>query len=450
MSPEVIGGIGLVLLLLLLSLRAPVGLAMLTVGVLGLGWLSLIQEHLSFIAILRQFKILPWAVASSYELAVIPMFVLMGYLCAHGNLGRDLFAGVAALGNRRISLAYATLATSAGFGAICGSSLATATTMGRISLPELHRAGYAPSFAAALLAAAGTLGILLPPSVVLVVYAVIVEASIIQMFQAALIPAVLAVVLFAGVIASMHLAGRVLVEQTAPASSKDPTAIRRAIPVVIFFVCIIGGLGTGIFTPTFAAALGVLAVFGYCVVTKRLNANNLLLVCGDTAKTAAMLFFLILGAEVLKIFFARSGLPTALADWVTTVEIAPIWVIAAVLVILLVLGCFMDSLSSLLVLVPFLWPALVELNGGPHVAPTEAAFALDNDQLKIWFGILCLGTVELGLITPPVGLNVLVIAKQVANESLYKIYRAVTPFIGVELCRLLLILMVPGLVLTFL
>jgi len=450
---ELIGLGGLAVLFLLLGLRMPVGLAMLAVGVAGNYVLSLAVPYLRFEPYLKQFKTLLWGTVANYDLSVVPLFVLMGYLASHANMSRDLFQGVNAFfGRVRGGVAMAAVGACAGFGAVCGSSLATASTMGRVALPELRRLNYAPRLATGSLAAGGTLGILIPPSVVLVIYAIIVEASIIEMFQAAVIPGAIAVVFFMGVIA--------LVTRLRPDYAPNPAstsreerrrALIRLIPVLMIFSAIILGLGFGLFTPTPAAAVGVFAVLAYGLLLRLrgegLTGEGIRRSFLDAAVTSGMIYFILFGAEILKGFFTRAGLPEALAEWAATSALDPLTVMFFMLAVLIVLGFFMESLSMILVVVPFFWPALVALNGGDFVPAADAAFGMDNEQLKIWFGVLALIVVELGLITPPVGLNVFIISALAEDVPMRETFLGVVPFFGAELLRISLILLFPWLTL---
>ncbi len=453
MEREAVGLLGLAALALLIALRVPVGLAMLAVGIGGNWALSLVAPWLRFGPFLASFKTLTWSSVSSYELSVVPLFVLMGYLAARADLSRDLFEGVRALtGRMRGGAAVAAVGACAGFGAVCGSSLATASAMGRVALPELRRLGYRPRLATGTLAAGGTLGILIPPSVALVVYAVIVEASIIDMFRAAILPGVLAVAGFAAVI----LLWVRLRPEAAPLPPPMPgparaRALRRLVPVLAIFGAIIAGLGLGLFTPTPAAAVGVVAVLLYGLalrlVGRGLGRAGLVAAVREAAVTTAMIYLILIGAEVLSGFFARAGLPAAVADWAGASGLEPWTVLLAILGLLLALGCLMESLAMILVVVPFVWPVLVTLNGGPFVAAGEAAFGMETEALKLWFGVLALVVVELGLITPPVGLNVFLIGALAPDVAMRETVRGVLPFIGAELLRIALLVAVPGLTL---
>lgn len=450
---ELIGLAGLGALFVLLALRMPVGLAMVAVGIGGNYVLSLFLPYLRFEPYLRQFKTLLWNMVANYDLSVVPLFILMGYLAARANLSRDLFQGVNALfGRVRGGAAMAAVGACAGFGAVCGSSLATASTMGRVALPELRRLNYAPQLATGALAAGGTLGILIPPSVALVIYAIIVEASIIEMFQAAIVPGLIAVAFFIGVVA--------VVVRLNPGAAPIPTrmpaeerrhALIRLVPVLGIFAPIILGLGMGLFTPTPAAAIGVFLILGYGLILRLvgegLSLRDLRLSLVDTAVTSGMIYFILFGAEVLKGFFSRAGLPAALADWAGTSGFDPWIILAVMLVALIVLGCFMESLSMILVVVPFFWPVLINLNGGDYVTAELAAYGMTSEQLKVWFGILALIVVELGLITPPVGLNVFIISALAEDVPMGESFRGVMPFLFAEMFRVALITAVPVLTL---
>ncbi|MEO1292054.1 MAG: TRAP transporter large permease [Pseudomonadota bacterium] len=448
---EVVGLAGLGVLFILLALRIPVALAMLAVGIGGNFALSIVAPYLRFEPYLKQFKTLFFSNVSNYDLSVVPLFILMGFLASESGMSRDLFQGMRALvGRIRGGLAMAAIAACAGFGAVCGSSLATASTMGRVALPELRRMKYSPRLATGALAAGGTLGILIPPSVALIVYAIIVEASIISMFQAALIPGLIAVAFFLGLIAVLvRLRPDLAPAIDAMERGERRSALIRLLPILGIFLAIILGLGAGLFTPTPAAAVGVFAVFLYGLVVRHgdrgLTMPRLATAVRETAVTAGMITFILFGAEVLKSFFSRSGLPAALADWAGTSGFDPWFVLIAMLLILIILGCFMESLAMILVVVPFFWPALISLNGGDWVTADTAAYGMDNEDLKLWFGILALVVVELGLITPPVGLNVFIISALARDVPIADTFRGVVPFLGVEVVRVGLLLLLPGL-----
>lgn len=446
---ELIGILGLVVFFLLLLLRMPVGQAMVIVGIGGNYALSLVVPYLRFEPYLKQFKTLLWGTVASYNLSVIPLFIFMGFLASHSKLSQDLFQGFKALvGKYRGGVAIAAITACAGFGAVCGSSLATASTMGKVALPELHKLKYANRLATGALAAGGTLGILIPPSVALVIYAIIVEASIIKMFQAAIIPGIMAVIFFTLVIIiwtkiNPQIAPKIA--QLTPQEKKQ--ALIRLFPVALIFGAIIVGLGAGFFTPTPAAAIGASVILLYGLALRWKNKKEGFAMEGiklsilDTAKTSGMLYFILFGAEVLKGFFARANLPAALASWISSSELNPWILLIFILCILIILGCFMDSLAMILVVIPFFWPALVDLNGGEVLA--TASFGMSNEDLKIWFGIIALVVVELGLITPPVGLNVFIISSLSQGVRMAEVFWGVMPFFFIEILRIALLLLFP-------
>jgi len=450
---ELVGLIGLAAVFVLLILRIPVALAMMVVGIGGNYALAEVTGYLKFAPYLKQFKTLFFNSVANYDLSVVPLFILMGYLASETGISRDLFQGMRALvGRFRGGVAMAAIAACAGFGAVCGSSLATASTMGKVALPELRRMNYSVRLATGTLAAGGTLGILIPPSVALIIYALIVEASIIEMFQAAMIPGLIAVGFFLAVIAIIARLRPDMVPATDDMPSDEKrAAVRRLIPILMIFLGIILGLGFGFFTPTPAAAVGVFAIFLYGLVVRSgdrgLTFPRLATSLQETAVTAGMIAFILFGAEVLKTFFSRAGLPAALADWAGTSGYNPWTVLILMLVILIVLGCFMESLAMILVVVPFFWPALIELNGGDYATAASAAYGMDSEDLKLWFGVLALVVVELGLITPPVGLNVFIISTLAKDVPISETFKGVMPFFGVEIIRIGLLLLLPGLVL---
>ena len=446
MERELIGILGLGILFILLFLQMPVAQAMVLVGIGGNFFLSLVVSHLQFIPYLKQFKTLLWGIAANYDLSVIPLFILMGFLASYGNLSQDLFRGInLLLGKFRSGVAIAAILACAGFGAVCGSSLATAGTMGKVALPELKRLNYKKSFATGTLAAGGTLGILIPPSLVLVIYAIIVEASIVKMFQAAIIPGIMAVLFFSLVIIGwIKLKPEIAPERKKNFLQNKKKILLKLIPVLVIFGIIILGLGFGFFTPTPSAAIGALVVLIYGVFlywknkSEGLSWKKIQFAFLDTAKTTGMIYFILFGAEVLKGFFARANLPNIMASWATTSDTHPWLILVFMLFILIVLGCFMDSLAIILVVVPFFWPALLDLNAGEM-----QSFGMDDDALKIWFGILALVVVELGLITPPVGLNVFIISSLAKDTSMKETFFGVMPFFSIEMVRVLLLLLFP-------
>ena len=423
---------GLAALVMLIAARMPVAYAMIIVGGIGATILS------GAAVMLAQLKDLAFSQFSVYDLSVVPMFVLMGSIAAKSGLSYDLFrAANAWLGRFRGGVAMAAVAACAGFGAVSGSSLATASTMGKVALPELRRYNYAPALATGTVAAGGTLGILIPPSVVLVIYAIITEASIAAMFKAALIPGLIAVLFFIAVIAVYVRA----FPNAGPRGAKvGANELRRAtigvLPVVGVFGLVIGGIYLGAFNPTPAAAIGafVVGVFGF--VSRRFKLSDLRESLLETARTTGMIYLILLGAEMLKIFMSRAGAPQAAAEMAASSGLEPLAVLCLLLLALILLGCLMDSLSMILLVVPFFWPVISAMN-----------FGMDEESLKIWFGIAALIVVELGLITPPVGMNVYVINSLAPQIPMRQTFAGVLPFFCAELFRIAIIIAFPGLVL---
>ncbi len=446
---ELVGAAAVAVLFGLIALRIPVALAMIATSVGGAFVLSIVAPFLRFEPYLMQFSTSFWSIVTNYDLSVVPLFILMGFLASEARLSSDLFHGLNAIvGRLRGGVAIATIAACAGFGAVSGSSLATASTMARISLPELRRLKYQEGFATGVLAAGGTLGILIPPSVALVLYAIVVEASIIEMFQAAVLPGLLAVAFFIAVIWLLVWRRPGIAPVAAPMPAAERTrAIIRMLPVLAIFGAIILGLGLGLFTPTPAASVGVflIALYGFLSPGRPLRISGLVGAVLATAKTTGMIYLILFTADMLKGFFARTGLPAMLSGAAGSSGLDPYLVLFLLLLVLVLLGCFMESLSMILVVVPFFWPVLVEINGGDHATAATSAFGMGSESLKLWFGILALVVVELGLITPPVGLNVFVIKSFAPDTPILTIFRGVFPFFLGELVRVALLVLVPGL-----
>ncbi len=424
-----LGLVGVVCLLGLIAIRVPIAYTMILVGIGG----TVVQS--GPVILLNQLKDLAYAQFANYDLSVLPMFILMGGLAARCGLSRDLFrAANAWLGRFKGGLAMAAVAACAGFGALCGSSTATASTMGQVALPELRRYNFSPALATGTIAAGGTLGILIPPSVVLIVYAIIVEANIVEMFAAALVPGILAMILFMVTIA--------IYVRVVPGSGPEGRRVERAelvastlgvIPVLVIFGVVIGGIYAGIYNPTPAAAIGVFMVALYGFPTRRLTLRASVQALLETARTTGMIFLILLGAELLKIFMARAGVPQAAADFLQNSGLPPLGILTLIIVIFLVFGCLMDSLSMVILAIPFFWPVVAGLD-----------FGLGPEETKIWFGIIILVVVELGLITPPVGLNVFIINSLSPDVPMRQTFRGVMPFFFSELLRIALLVAVPS------
>ena len=398
--------------------------------------------------ILAQLKTLSYDTFSSYSLSIVPLFLLMGQFATKSGMSAALFEAASDwLGHRRGGIAMASVGACAGFGAVCGSSLATASTMGQVALPEMRKRGYSDALATGVLAAGGTLGILIPPSVILVIYAILTEQNIVKMFIAALVPGILAAL---GYMITVSLYAR-LDPASAPTRRRRPYAERfRALlgiwPVVVIFALVIGGIAgdwnwarpgvQALFTPTEGAAVGAVATALYGIATGGLSFRGFLDSVRATATSSAMIFLILLGAQLFNSFLAFTQAPQAMAAWVTEQGFSPYAVLALMLLFYLVFGCIMDSLSMILLTIPIFFPIIEALDFG--LSPEEAA---------IWFGILALIVVEVGLITPPVGMNLFIINSLAGDIPMSATYRGVAPFVLSDLIRVVILVTFPALTL---
>ncbi|GAB1459707.1 TRAP transporter large permease [Thauera sp.] len=416
-------------LLVLLALRVHIAVAMLITGITG--YVSLV----GWTPLLAYLKNAAFARYSVYDLAVVPLFLLMGQFALRGGLSKGLFdAANAFVGHWRGGIAMGAVGACAGFGAICGSSLATAATMGQVALPELRRHGYAPGLATGALSAGGTLGVLIPPSVVLVIYAILTEQNIARLFLAALVPGILAAIGY-----MLTIMVFVRINPTAgPAGPRIPwsgrlQALLRIWHVLAIFVIVIGGIYAGIFTPTEAAAVGAVATGIVALLAGGLRGGGWLACIYGTAQATGMIFLVLLGADVLNVFLALTQLPGELAAWVGGSGLPPLAVLFSIFAMLVVLGCIMDSLSMILLMVPIFFPVVMGLE----------LFGLGDTEKAIWFGIMMLMLVEIGLITPPVGMNVYIINSLAGDVPMSTTFRGVVPFLISDGIRILLLVFVP-------
>ncbi len=421
---------GFAAMLLLIAVRMPVGLSLIVVGAAGFVHLSGWAPFLAFMKTNVYYQF------SSYSLSVIPLFILMGALAERSGIAGALFnAARAMVGHWRGGLSMAVIGACTFFGAICGSSVATTATFGRAALPELRRDGYDPGFATGTVAVGGTLGILIPPSVILVVYAISTEQNIAKLFMAAMIPGLMAAAFYCAVIAIVAWRRPDLAP---PQARRQPGEGRRAVlrawPAFVVMLIVIGGIYGGVFTPTEAAAVGTIAMLAMGLLQRTLGWSEIRGSLIQTAETTGMIFLILLGSEIFDAFLARSQMPDAAAGFVANLGLPPMAVIACLLAFYIVLGAVMDELAMILLTLPIFFPIVSALDVG-----------LLPDELAIWFGILVLIVVGIGLTAPPIGLNVFVVSAIARDVPITRTYAGVLPFIASDLVRLSLVFAFPSL-----
>ena len=416
-------------MLLLMAVRIPIAAAMFIPG--ALGYWALTNEA----ALLNQLKGSAVARLTVYDLSVIPLFLLMGQFATQGGLSRALFKAAAAwVGHVRGGLGMASILAAGAFGAVCGSSVATSATITQVAYPEMKAHGYAGRLSTATLATGGTLGILIPPSVPLVVYAILTEQNIGKPFAAAMVPGILAML---GYIVVLALVCRLQPELAPPTEALPWSARWRALlgiwPIVLIFLAVFGGIYAGVFSPTEGAAVGAMATFVAGLAQGELDAAGIRRSFLGTAETSAMVFLIFLGADMMNSSLALTQLPAALAQWVGQLHIPPLMIVGAVLVFYVLLGCVMDELSMMLLTIPVLFPAIMGLD----------LWGLTPEMKAIWFGILVLMTVGIGMTAPPVGLNVYVVNNLAREVPMAETYKGVFPFLAWDVLRLVLMLFFP-------
>lgn len=421
-DPLVLTLVGLGGMIALILFHVPIGVAMGISGFVGFGLLS------GFAPAVTLFGSETSAILKSQDLAVVPLFLLMGSLASASGLSADIYRLAHAFaGHRRGGLAIATIGGCAGFGAVCGSSPATAATMGRIALPEMLDRGYAPSLATGCIAAGGTLGMLIPPSIVMIIYAYLAEQFVITLFIAALLPAAIAIALH---IVAIAIYVRVY-PNAAPAVPAAPwserwRAARRSWGVVLMMTTVIGGLYSGIFTVTEAASVGVAIAFIFTVARGCLNRTTANQILVETASNSAMIYIIVIGASIFTFFITVTRLPDNLSDMIIALNLPPYGVILVLVLIYLVLGAVFETVSSMLITLPFVLPLVLDLGFDP-----------------IWWGIVLVMVIELGMISPPIGMNVFILHGIARNVSLGTIFRGATPFLIADLVRISIIIAFP-------
>ena len=429
MSGIAIGGLGFAVMLALLVVRIPIGVSMSIVGMVGYAVLTGgVSPLFSFLKHEMFFRF------SSFDLSVIPLFVLMGQFAAKAGMSQALFrAANAYLGHFRGGIAMAAIGGCAGFGAIAGSSLATAATMGNVALPELRRYNYSGALATGTLAAGGTLGILIPPSVPLIIYAVLVEGSIAQLFQAAFVPGLLAAL---GYVLAIALYVR-FKPDSGPAGPRASAAVRLAAildiwPVLAIFVLVMGGIYGGYFTPNEGASIGAAGTFLLAITRGHMRLDGFIDALISTGMTSALIFLILFGAGVFNAFLGFSQMPLKAAQAIQESGLAPMVLLLILVFVYILLGMVMDSLSMILLTVPIFWPIISGLD-----------FGMPVDDVRLWFGVISLIVIEVGLITPPVGLNVFIINSMAKDVPMLQTFRGVVPFLISDATRVGLVMLFP-------
>jgi C4-dicarboxylate transporter DctM subunit len=421
-NPDFVAVLGFVVLFALMLLRVPVGMAMGLVGVTGYAYLSGGAPALKLVGQTSMRTV------TSYQFGVIPMFLLMGAFVSHSGISRELFrAANTFIGHRKGGLGLATIVSCGGFAAISGSSVATAATFSAVAYPEMRRYGYPQSFATGVIAAGGTLGAMLPPSTVLAVYALITQQDVGKLFQAGILPGLLAMTMYMLTIGVITRVRPNFLPTVPKASWKERVAgIRDVWAPLTLFLLVIGGLYGGVFTPTEAGGMGASGAFLLGVVRGKLGKAEIRASLLQATRTAAAVFTVLIGALLFGYFLTITQVPQKVTEFLTGLGVGAYGVLALIMLMYLVLGCLMDALAMIILTVPIIFPVVTELGFDP-----------------IWFGVIIVMTVELGLIHPPVGMNVFVIKSVVQDVTFSSIFKGVLPFIATDILRLIILIAFP-------
>lgn len=423
MSPELVGLIGIIVLIILLFCRMWIGFAMAFIGFVGLVYIYGFDKAGIVLGTI------PFSRISFYPISALPLFVLMGIVVADAGLSADLYdTAYKWFGRFRGGLAIATVFACGAFAAITGSSAASVVTMGKVSLPEMRRYNYDPKLATGIIAAGGTIGILIPPSLGFILYAILTEESIGRLFMAGIIPGILEVLFYAATIYIMCLINPSMGPRGTQFGFKERVySLKNTWPVIVLFLLVIGGIYGGIFTPTEAGAIGAFGAMVITVAMRRLNARGLLSTLTQALQTTAMIMVLVIGAFIFANFMAMSKLPFIFGDVVTTLAVSKYVILAAIIFVYIILGMFLDIFSSILLTIPIIFPAVLAMGFDP-----------------IWFGVIMVRVMEIGLITPPIGMNVFILAG-VTDIPLGTIFRGIVPFVTADICHVALLVAVPQL-----
>ena len=428
MTPITLALLIFLIMLGLMVIRVPIAGAMFLAGTVGFILQTGFQPYLNFL------NNLAFARLANYDLSVIPLFILMGHFATQGGISKALFKFAAAvMGRFKGGLAMGAVLACGAFGAICGSSVATAATITGVALPEMKRHGYSGRLATGTLAAGGTLGILIPPSVPLVIYAILTEQNIAKLFAAAMMPGLIAMV---GYMIAIAIYVRVVPGQAPDQEDRERLtleSLKGIVPIATIFIIVFGGIYAGFFTPTEGAAVGATSTFLAALLKRELTWQKFLHCFHATALSAAMIFMIFMGADVMNAALARTQVPAQLAEMVVAMNFAPLMVVAGILLLYVVLGAVMDELSMLLLTIPIFFPIIMKLD-----------FGMTPEHTAIWFGIMVLMTVGFGMLAPPVGLNVYVVNGMAKDVPLRESYKGIVPFLISDTIRTLLLLFFPG------
>jgi len=430
MNPTLIGIVGIAIMILIFFSRMPVAYVMTMIGFLGFSLMISLKGGLNLLS--RNI----YEVFSSYDLTTIPLFILMGQLAFNSGISGRLYdTAFKFLGSIRGGLAMATVAACTAFGAVCGSSPATAATMATVGLPEMKRYKYADELATGCVASGGGLGMIMPPSVVLIVYGILTEESIGKLFVAGIVPAILVTILF---IVSIYIRCRYAPEQGPPGESftwkEKIRSLNGLVDTLLVFALVMGGLFFGFFTPTEAAAVGAFGVFAVSVVRRQLTWQGLVKSLYETLRTSCMVMLLIAGAVVFGKFLAVTRIPFNVAAWIGGFDLPPFVIMSMIIVVYFLGGCFMDALAFVMLTIPIFFPIVTDLGYDP-----------------IWFGIIIVMVTEMGVITPPVGINVYVVygvaESVIGGVPLESIFKGIIPFLLAVIVGLIIMIIFPQLIL---
>ncbi|WP_227935250.1 TRAP transporter large permease [Alkalihalobacillus deserti] len=426
MSPEVVGGLGIILLLVLILLNVSVGLSLFLVGFLGVSLLT------DWSVGLAQLGTAAFGTANAYSLSVIPLFILMGMFMSNTGLGQDLFKAVDKwLGHTRGGLAIATIGASSIFAAISGSTNATTATMARIAIPEMDNYKYKSSLSTAAVAAGGTLGILIPPSVILILYGALTQEPIGPLLIAGIVPGILLALVFMITI-NIQVRLKPDIAPRALESAKFNEKIRSLAtiwPFLLIFMVSIGGIYLGVFTPTEAGGIGAIGAFFVTLITRKLTWSKLLSSLDDTIRLSVMIFLILIGASIFGRFLALSQIPMKLTSFVGSLDVSPFVILALILFVYLILGMFMEGIAIMVLTLPIVYPMVTQLG-------------FDG----LWFGIILVMVINIGVLTPPLGLSVYIISGVVKDVPIQKIFRGVAPMVVVMVFFTILLIIFPEIV----